>query len=388
MSQAASNRLTSKTTATLSSIRLLPDEDFEEAVRIAQAEYDQHQPDVVVGSTRGGAVAMNIDSGDTPLVLLCPAWKNWGNATTVKPQTTILHSKADDVIPFEDSEELLRNSGLPASALIEIGNDHRLADPEPLAKMLEACETHQQLVLMFSFYEGLKQKGPGSEASTLKALAMLGELRPKPSIVDFGCGAGAASITLAKATDGSITAIDIHKKYLEEVEALAKQEGLADRIQTVQTDMADPPIPDGSVDMVWSEGAVYNIGFEHGLKRWRRLLRPGGCITVTELTWLAEAPPQKAVDFWQSEYPDISGVEDNLARVRAAGFEVVDHFALPSKDWQSFYGPLEKQIATLREKHAGNATALAMLDSLQQEVDLWKECGDSYGYVFYLGKAS
>jgi hypothetical protein len=117
----------------------LPDEDFEESVRIAQAEYDQHHPDLIVGSSRGGAVAMNIDSKDTPLVLLCPAWKNWGSATTVKPNTIILHSRQDDVIPFADSEELINNSSLPSETLIEIGEDHRLADEESLEAMLEAC---------------------------------------------------------------------------------------------------------------------------------------------------------------------------------------------------------------------------------------------------------
>lgn len=107
---------------------------------IAEAEYDQHQPDVIVGSSRGGAVAMNIDSKDTPLVLLCPAWKNWGTATAVKPLTIILHSGRDDVLPFADSKELVAQSGLPPDTLIEVGNDHRLADPEPLKAMLEACE--------------------------------------------------------------------------------------------------------------------------------------------------------------------------------------------------------------------------------------------------------
>jgi alpha-beta hydrolase superfamily lysophospholipase len=119
----------------------LPDEDFEEAVKIAQAEYDQHRPAVVVGSSRGGAVAMNLNSADTPLVLLCAAWKKWGKARTVKPGTLILHSRADDVVPFAHSEELIRNSGLPASVLIEVGDDHRLADPEPLAAMVRACES-------------------------------------------------------------------------------------------------------------------------------------------------------------------------------------------------------------------------------------------------------
>jgi GNAT superfamily N-acetyltransferase len=145
----------------------LPDDDFDEAVRIAQAEYDEHQPNVVVGSSRGGAVAVNIDSHDTPLVLLCPAWKKWGVATTVKANTTILHSRQDDVVPFADSLELIRNSDLPQSALIGVGTDHRLADPEPLSKMLGACEAAiNELVDVTVFY--------------LEMLAPSGRLAPAP----------------------------------------------------------------------------------------------------------------------------------------------------------------------------------------------------------------
>ena len=118
----------------------LPDDDFDEAVRIAQAEYDQGRPEVVVGSSRGGAAAMNIDSGDTPLVLLCPAWKRYGTATSTKPNTTILHSRADERVPFSESEELVQNSGLPLSALIDVGTQHRLTDEESLAAMLRAVE--------------------------------------------------------------------------------------------------------------------------------------------------------------------------------------------------------------------------------------------------------
>ena len=80
---------------------------------------------------------MNINSGDARLVLLCPAWKKYGTARTVKPDAVILHSRADDVIPFADSEELAKNSGV---RLIEVGSDHRLADREPLEAMLRACE--------------------------------------------------------------------------------------------------------------------------------------------------------------------------------------------------------------------------------------------------------
>ena len=121
----------------------LPGDDFAEAVKIAQAEFDEHQPSVVVGSSRGGAVAMNINSGDARLVLLCPAWKKWGEAKSVKPDTVVLHSKADEVIPFAHTEELILNSNLPQAALIEVGTDHRLSTSDALGAMLDAVR-HQQ----------------------------------------------------------------------------------------------------------------------------------------------------------------------------------------------------------------------------------------------------
>jgi fermentation-respiration switch protein FrsA (DUF1100 family) len=118
----------------------MPDDDFDAALSIAQAEFDRYRPDVVVGSSRGGALAMHLASADVPLVLLCPAWRKYGGFQALKPGTVILHSRADDVVPFADSEELLRASGLPPTALVEVGTDHRLADPEPLAAMYRACE--------------------------------------------------------------------------------------------------------------------------------------------------------------------------------------------------------------------------------------------------------
>jgi predicted esterase YcpF (UPF0227 family) len=115
----------------------LDDDDFDLALRTAQAEFDRHTPDVIVGSSRGGAVAMNVQAGDTPQVLLCPAWKNWGGARTVKPGTVILHSREDEVIPYEHSVELAEASG---ATLIEVGKDHRLADTESLEVMIWACK--------------------------------------------------------------------------------------------------------------------------------------------------------------------------------------------------------------------------------------------------------
>lgn len=118
----------------------LDDDNFSVAVQTAQQAYNEGPPDVVLGLSRGGAVAMNIDIGKTPLVLMCPGWKRWGKAKTVGKNTMILHSRADDLVPFTFSEELITNSGLSPKALIETGNDHFLSDPEPLQAMLEACE--------------------------------------------------------------------------------------------------------------------------------------------------------------------------------------------------------------------------------------------------------
>jgi len=117
----------------------LPHDDFEAALRLAQTAFDRHRPDVVVGSSRGGAVAMNLDPCDVPLILLCPAWRSWGAARTVKPGTVILHARNDEVVPFADSEALILASGLPPTTLVDVGRDHRLADTEPLAAMLQAC---------------------------------------------------------------------------------------------------------------------------------------------------------------------------------------------------------------------------------------------------------
>lgn len=117
----------------------LPDEDFPAALAIAQNLVDTRSPDVVVGSSRGGAVAMHL-VGTVRLVLLCPAWRKYGGPKRINRESVVLHSRMDDVIPFADSEELIRSSGLPNECLIEVGADHRLADPISLATMRAACE--------------------------------------------------------------------------------------------------------------------------------------------------------------------------------------------------------------------------------------------------------
>ena len=113
-------------------------DDFDGDLRSAQQAFDEQQPDVVVGSSRGGAVAVNIDAGDTPLVLIAPAWQHWGTATSVNANTTILHSQQDDLVPIAGSRQLLSNSGLPAERLVVVGKEHRMSDDEALQALLEA----------------------------------------------------------------------------------------------------------------------------------------------------------------------------------------------------------------------------------------------------------
>lgn len=118
----------------------LSDDDFDAAVRAGQEEFDRHRPDLLVGVSRGGTVAINIDTRGTRLVLLSPGWKKWGTARVVKHGTVILHAPGDSVVPFADSEELVHNSGLACTALVEVGTDHWLNDAHSLMKLLEVCE--------------------------------------------------------------------------------------------------------------------------------------------------------------------------------------------------------------------------------------------------------
>ena len=145
--------------------------------------------------------------------------------------------------------------------------------------------------LLFEFYERVDRKALGSRATTKRAWSLLEGLPSEPRIVDLGCGAGASALVLAEC-GADVTAVDVHEPFLKRLRDLAVAAGSADRITTVQADMADPPLPDGGYDVVWSDGAIYLVGFAAGLARWRRLLRPEGWIAVSEATW-------QEIDHWR-----------------------------------------------------------------------------------------
>jgi SAM-dependent methyltransferase len=248
-------------------------------------------------------------------------------------------------------------------------------------------EIDPQLELMFSFYERLQRLGPGSEASTRRALSFIAGLPSNPRIVEFGCGAGAATMILASA-DAHVTAVDIHQPFLDALGSQARRLGVDHKITTLEADMADPPLPDGTFDVVWSEGAAYIMGFEAAMRRWRRLLRPEGHIAVSEIAWITDSRPSELSEFWANAYPAIASIEQNQATLRSTGYDPIAHFVLPSEDWsETYYAPLRPQLALFREERRANSAAQAFADELDQELELWTKYHEYYSYVFYVAKA-
>ena len=239
--------------------------------------------------------------------------------------------------------------------------------------------------VLLDIHTDLPRQGPGSAASTARAWSLVEDLPESPRFLDIGCGPGMQTLDLARLVDGEILAVDLLPAYLDELRRRTCRAGLSNRVIAQQGDMFDLQLPENSFDVVWSEGAIYIIGFERGLVEWRRLLRPGGYTCVTEISWLREDIPQKVRRFWNEEYPAMRDVPTNLAIARRAGYEVVGYFTLPEADWwDDYYLPLEKRLDMLRTRYQGDAGALAAIESTQQEIDLYRDHSDCYGYVFYV----
>jgi serine/threonine-protein kinase HipA len=204
-------------------------------------------------------------------------------------------------------------------------------------------------------------------------------------VLDLGSGCGRQTLVLARELGVPITAVDGHAPYLAELEAEAGRQGLRPLIKTRCADFGQLDDAPGSYDLLWSEGAIYVLGWAKGLERWRPLLAPGGYMAATEATWLKDAPPAEAVAFWREAYPTMGTVASNTVIAREAGYQVLDTFALPSSAWlDEYYGPLRARMSALRPE-AGSDPALAeAIASTEQEIAFYERYGDTYGYVFYL----
>lgn len=248
--------------------------------------------------------------------------------------------------------------------------------------------TEQRLLEVFrEVHRGLPRQGPGSDRATLDALARCGDLPAAPDVLDIGCGPGMQTLALARGTDGRITAVDVYEEFLDELRERAAHAGVGDRITVHRGDMMRLPFDDGSFDLVWAEGAAYIMGFDRAFAAWRRLLRPGGYAAATELTWLVPDPPAEVATYFRSEYHQMTDVETNLASIRIAGYELVDHFRLPDAAWwDDYYGPLEARLPELRDRYAGEEAALSVVEATAREIDMRRRFPDAYGYVFYVAR--
>ena len=190
---------------------------------------------------------------------------------------------------------------------------------------------------------------------------------------------------LAKRFNVRVTAIDVHQPFLDQLGRSAQAAGLSELIVTRRASMTALECPPESVDLIWCEGAIYIVGFQAGLRLWRPLLRPRGLAVVSECSWLTGSPPAEAAAFFKAAYPDMAGVEQNIARATAEGYDVFDYFLLPQQAWwDEYYTPLQERIALLRHRAADNPELAAVLAETEGEITVFSRFGDSYGYVFYL----
>ncbi|MGA9117648.1 MAG: class I SAM-dependent methyltransferase [Bacteroidota bacterium] len=234
-------------------------------------------------------------------------------------------------------------------------------------------------------YEALPRQGPGSRACAAQALGFCHELPASPAILDLGCGVGGQTLHLAELTTGSIVAIDNHAPSIERLKALVVERGLSARVHPLVGDMARPGQAPGSFDLLWSEGALYNIGIENALRICHTLLRPGGYLAFTDAVWRKDHPPPEAKASFALDYPAMGRVEDILLSILKCGFALSGHFPLPDEAWwDDFYTPMERRIESLRRTYTRDDEALAILGQLAQEPGMHRRFSDYYAYEFFV----
>ena len=239
--------------------------------------------------------------------------------------------------------------------------------------------------MFFEVFEALPRQGPGNRASAVKALSLCGELPPAPAVLDVGCGTGAQTLYLAELTSGTIVAIDRHAPSIQCLTATLAVRGLSQRVKAQAGDMAHLEQPLESFDLIWSEGALYNIGIENALRICHGLLRPGGYLVFTDAVWRRENPPHEVKASFDSEYPTMGWVDDVLVAIQNCGFEQLGRFTMPDEAWwDDFYTPMQCRIEELRGTYAGDAEAASILDQLAEEPDMHRRYSEYYAYEFFV----
>ena len=241
--------------------------------------------------------------------------------------------------------------------------------------------------LICEYFSNVERQGPGSPEVTIKALSFIDNLTSESRIADLGCGTGGQTMVLAQHAPGHITGIDLFPTFIDLFNLNADKQNLRDRVEGVVGSMDNLPFREEELDLIWSEGAIYNIGFEKGLKEWRKFLKKGGYIAVSEATWFTEERPAEIDEFWMDAYPEIDTIPNKVAQMQKAGYISVATFILPENCWtDNFFSPQVIVQDTFLKKYPGNITVEEFVKYARLEVELYSKYKEYYGYVFFIGK--
>jgi len=242
------------------------------------------------------------------------------------------------------------------------------------------------LQLLIDLHKDALRQGPGSDDATRLALRLAGVDSEHPiKIADIGCGTGATTLLLAKELAAEVTAVDFLPEFLEVLEKRAKVFGVEKSIKTVAASMDALPFAEQEFDVIWSEGAIYNMGFEAGINYLGKFLRQGGVIAVSEITWLTNNRPFELHEHWVKEYPEIDTASAKLAILEKSGFTPIGYFILSPECWlENYYIPMEQRFKQFLLMHKHSDDAQAIVASEQAEIALYKKYQPYYSYGFYI----
>ena len=241
--------------------------------------------------------------------------------------------------------------------------------------------------LICEYFSGLERQGPGSPEQTIKALSFIDNLNEGSRIADIGCGTGGQTMVMAQNVPGLITGVDLFPDFINLFNKNAVRLKLDNRVKGVVGSMDSLTFQDEELDLILSEGAIYNIGFERGLNEWRKFIKTGGYIAVSEASWFTDKRPVEIEEFWMGAYSEIDTIPNKTGQLQKAGYIPVATFILPESCWTENFYELQNDIQEkFLKKHSGNKSAEEFIATERHEKQLYYRYKEYYGYVFYIGK--
>ncbi len=241
--------------------------------------------------------------------------------------------------------------------------------------------------LICEYFIELDRQGPGSHEATIKALSFIDNLSNESKIADLGCGTGGQTMILAQNIKGNITGLDIFPDFIKKFNYNVEELGLQNRVKGIVGSMDSLPFQNEEFDVIWSEGAIANIGFEKGLKYWKGFLNKNGYIAISYETWFTDERPAEIEKWWFDAVPEISTIGQNILIMQKAGYVPIATFILPENCWiDNYFIPQKPRQEEFMKKYAGNKTVEDFIRFMRLEAELYLKYKQYYGYVFYIGK--